>query len=199
MSSLAVSMAPATDLLNFAETWAQESPWKPERARSYRCCAGSISCNRKTTPLQLLDAFTKAAGVKIEITRESYEDVQPKASVAANTGAGPDLFWSLHSLPHLFADKCVDVTDIAEYLGQKYGGWVESAQQCGKCGSRIQGCAGRRAQPFCSTFSPQGQSCGRERPAGSFVSLVPQARSSCSCWRPLAWLRSAPSTRVRYR
>ena len=59
-------------------------------------------------------------------------------------------------------------------------------EQYGKSGSRIQGGAGRRAQPFCSTFSPQGQSCGRERPAGSFVSLVPQARSSWSCSRPLA-------------
>ena len=37
----------------------------------------------------LIDAFTKATGVKVNITRESYEDVQPKASVAANTGAGP--------------------------------------------------------------------------------------------------------------
>jgi len=35
----------------------------------------------------LMDSFTKATGVKITIARESYEDVQPKASVAANTGA----------------------------------------------------------------------------------------------------------------
>ena len=55
---------------------------------------------------------------------KSYEDVQPKASVAANTGAGPDLFWGLYSLPHLFPQKCVDVTDVADYLGKKYGGWV---------------------------------------------------------------------------
>jgi len=41
----------------------------------------------------LMDAFTEATGVKVTITRESFEDVQPKASIAANTGAGPDLFW----------------------------------------------------------------------------------------------------------
>ena len=50
--------------------------------------------------------------------------MQPKASVAANTGTGPDLFWGLYSLPHLFPQKCVDVTDVADYLGKKYGGWV---------------------------------------------------------------------------
>jgi multiple sugar transport system substrate-binding protein len=62
--------------------------------------------------------------------------VQPKASVAANTNAGPDLFWGLYSLPHLFPQKCLDVTDVADHLGKKYGGWVESAQQYGKSGDK---------------------------------------------------------------
>jgi multiple sugar transport system substrate-binding protein len=66
----------------------------------------------------------KATGVKVTISRESIDDVQPKASVAANTGAGPDLIWGEYALPHLFANKCVDVTDVADYLGKKYGGWV---------------------------------------------------------------------------
>src|SRR5581483_8549455 len=80
----------------------------------------------------LMESFTKATGVKITIARESYEDVQPKASVAANTGTGPDLFWGLYSLPHLFPQKCLDVTDVADYLGKKYGGWVDSAVKYGK-------------------------------------------------------------------
>ena len=46
--------------------------------------------------------------------------------MAANTGAGPDLFWGLYSLPHLFPQKCIDITDVADYLGKKYGGWVDS-------------------------------------------------------------------------
>jgi multiple sugar transport system substrate-binding protein len=58
--------------------------------------------------------------------------VQPKASVATNMGAGPDLFWGYYSLPHLFPQKCVDVSDVAEYLGKKYGGWVASAIPYGK-------------------------------------------------------------------
>jgi multiple sugar transport system substrate-binding protein len=68
--------------------------------------------------VKLIEAFTQATGVKVNISRESYEDVQPKASVAANTGAGPDLFWGLYSLPHLFPQKCVDVSDVADYLGK---------------------------------------------------------------------------------
>jgi multiple sugar transport system substrate-binding protein len=41
----------------------------------------------------LIDAFTKATGVRVTISRESVDDVQPKASVAANIGSGPDLIW----------------------------------------------------------------------------------------------------------
>src|SRR5215468_6649332 len=79
-----------------------------------------------------MDAFTKATGVKVTISRESVDDVLPKASVGANTGAGPDLIWGLYALPHLFANKCVDVTDVADYLGKKYGGWVPAAGTYGK-------------------------------------------------------------------
>ena len=86
--------------------------------------------------VKILEAFTKATGVPVTIARESYEDVQPKASVAANTGAGPDLFWGLYSLPHLFPQKCIDVSDVADYLGKKYGGWVPTAVTYGKSGDK---------------------------------------------------------------
>jgi multiple sugar transport system substrate-binding protein len=42
------------------------------------------------------------------------------------------MFWGLYSLPHLFPSKCVDVTDVAGYLGKKYGGWVPTAETYGK-------------------------------------------------------------------
>ena len=86
--------------------------------------------------LALVAAFTKATGVPVTVVSESLDDVQPKASVAANTGQGPDIFWGLYSLPHLFAAKCMDVTDVADYLGKKYGGWVPSAVTYGKSGNR---------------------------------------------------------------
>jgi multiple sugar transport system substrate-binding protein len=127
----------ATGLLDFARAWAQESPWKPERGAQLSLLRWKYFVQSEDDAfVQLIDAFTNATGVKVDITRESFEDVQPKASVAANTGTGPDIFWGLYSLPHLFPQKCVEVTDVAEYLGQKYGGWVESAQKYGKSGAR---------------------------------------------------------------
>ena len=39
-------------------------------------------------------------------------------------------------MPHLFPQKCLDVTDVADYLGSKDGGWVGSAVKYGKEGNR---------------------------------------------------------------
>lgn len=86
--------------------------------------------------MALVDNFIKETGVKVNVQNESLDDVQPKASVAANVGQGPDMVWGLYSLPHLFPDKLVDLTDIAESLGAKYGGWVDSAVTYGKSGDK---------------------------------------------------------------
>lgn len=119
--------------LDWAKAWAQSAPWKPEQGAKLSMLRWKYFVQAEDDAfVKLIDAFTKATGVPVDISRESYEDVQPKASVAANTGAGPDLFWGLYSLPHLFPEKCLDVTDVADYLGKKYGGWVDSAVQYGK-------------------------------------------------------------------
>ena len=50
----------------------------------------------------MVAAFKTATGTEMNVFSESFEDVQPKASVAANTGSGLDLAWGLHTLPQLF-------------------------------------------------------------------------------------------------
>jgi multiple sugar transport system substrate-binding protein len=124
-------------LFEWARAWAQAAPWKPEKDAKLSMLRWKYFVQSEDEAfVKLIEAFTKASGVPVDISRESYEDVQPKASVAANTGAGPDLFWGLYSLPHLFPQKCVDVSDVADYLGKKYGGWVDSAVKYGKEGNK---------------------------------------------------------------
>jgi multiple sugar transport system substrate-binding protein len=124
-------------LLDWAKAWAQTAPWKPEKGAALSLLRWKYFVQSEDDQfVKLIDAFTNATGVKVTISRESYEDVQPKASVAANTGAGPDLFWGLYSLPHLFPQKCVEMTDVADYLGKKYGGWVESARKYAMSGKK---------------------------------------------------------------
>ncbi len=117
----------------FAQAWAQDSPFKPEPGAKLTLLRWKRFIQAEEDGfMALVAAYTKATGVEVRVLHESLDDVQPKASVAANTGQGPDMFWGLYSLPHLFPDKCVDVTDVADFLGKKYGGWVPTAQTYGK-------------------------------------------------------------------
>ncbi|HWA37111.1 MAG TPA: ABC transporter substrate-binding protein [Burkholderiales bacterium] len=134
----ALAGAGALELANlnaFAAAWAQSAPWKPEKGAKLQLLRWKRFVQSEEDGfMALVAAFSKATGCPVTVLNESLDDVQPKASVAANTGQGPDLFWGLYSLPHLFPSKCMDVTDVADYLGKKYGGWVPSAVTYGKSG-----------------------------------------------------------------
>ena len=129
----ALAGASAADLALFAQAWAQASPFKPEPGATLQLLRWKRFVQAEEDAFMGLVAnFTKATGVEVKVINESLADVQPKASVAANTNQGPDLFWGLYSLPHLFPAKVIDVTDVADYLGKKYGGWVATAETYGK-------------------------------------------------------------------
>src|SRR5688572_11814693 len=69
--------------------------------------------------------FTETMGVDVRVDKESWEDIRPKAAVAANVGSGPDIMWVWFDDPHQYPDKLLDVTELADYLGGKYGGWYD--------------------------------------------------------------------------
>jgi multiple sugar transport system substrate-binding protein len=70
-----------------------------------------------------VEAFTKKYGIEVRVDSESWEDVRPKAAVAANTGAGPDIVLGTYDDANLYPEKLLDVSDLCNYLGKKYGGW----------------------------------------------------------------------------
>lgn len=128
-----VATVGADQLLNYATAWAQTAPWKPEPNARINVLRWRrfVEAEDKAF-MAMVDAFQKATGVSVNISNKSFDDIQPKASVAANTGQGLDMVWGLYSLPHLFPEKCLDVSDVANYLGKKYGGWFPSAEAYGK-------------------------------------------------------------------
>ena len=69
--------------------------------------------------------FTEATGVEVRVDKESWEDIRPKAAVAANVGSGPDMVMCWFDDAHQYPDKLVDLTELANYLGGKYGGWYD--------------------------------------------------------------------------
>ncbi len=75
--------------------------------------------------------FTQMTGIDVRIDAEGWEDVRPKAAVAAMSAAAPTSSISTMKTRTSIRDKLVDVSDVANYLGVKYGGWYDSAKQYG--------------------------------------------------------------------
>jgi multiple sugar transport system substrate-binding protein len=80
--------------------------------------------------------FTALTGIEVRVDAEGWEDVRPKAAVAANVGSGPDIIISTMEDAHQYPEKLVDVSALANYLGNKYGGWYDSAKAYGMSGDK---------------------------------------------------------------
>ena len=132
MLAAAATMS-SEQLLGYAKAWAQTAQWKPEADAKINLLRWKRFVEAEDVAfMKIVDAFQKANNVTINVSNEFYDDIQPKASVAANTGQGLDMVWGLYSLPFLFPNKCTDMTDVADYLGKKCGGWSASGEAYGK-------------------------------------------------------------------
>src|ERR671930_502858 len=72
--------------------------------------------------------FTEATGVEVRVDKESWEDIRPKAAVAANVGSGPDLMLVWFDDAHQYPDKLLDVTDVGEDLARRLGGYYPALE-----------------------------------------------------------------------
>ena len=77
----------------------------------------------------MVDAFKKATGTDMNVFSESFEDVQPKASVAANTGSGSRPGLGPAHAAAAVPRQGAQMNDVADYLGKKYGGWTDAAAE----------------------------------------------------------------------
>jgi len=75
------------------------------------------------TYLKNVKKFEDKYGIEVRVDKEGWEDVRPKAAVAANTGAGPDIILSTNDDANLYPEKLVDVTDVCTSLGNRLGGF----------------------------------------------------------------------------
>ena len=71
--------------------------------------------------------FTDKTGVEVTVDLLAFEDLRPRIAEIAETGAGADVVIGFSADPHVYASNLVDMTDLANYLGAKYGGWYELA------------------------------------------------------------------------
>src|SRR6266516_2174665 len=116
---------------------AQGKAWTPEKGAKLRVLRWKrFVAGDEDQYMEYVAAFTKKTGVEVRVDNESWEDVRPKAAVAANVGSGPDIILSTFDDANLYPEKLLDVTDLAEYLGKKYGGWYDVCRQYLQPGGR---------------------------------------------------------------
>jgi multiple sugar transport system substrate-binding protein len=122
---------------DWARAWAEALAFEPEPRAGLRLMRWDPFVDTEDEQfVRNIAAFTAATGVEVQLDKTYVDDIQHKATVAANVGAGPDLVWGLGTTPHLFPDHLIDVSDVADYLGDKYGGWYEIARQYGTRNAR---------------------------------------------------------------
>ena len=73
--------------------------------------------------------FSEQTGVQVQVESVNIDDLRPKGAMAASVGTGPDIIMGAPDMPHMYPRKCLDLSDLAGYLGQKYGGWYEICQR----------------------------------------------------------------------
>ena len=72
--------------------------------------------------------FGKQAGVEVKIERINQNDLQARATASIQSGAGPDIIILANNHAHLYEASLVDVSDVAEEIGSKQGGWYDYAK-----------------------------------------------------------------------
>jgi len=91
-AGLAAGVAGAS-LLGGAPVFAQAAPkYEPEKGATLRLLRWAPFVKGDEDQwIANTKKFTEATGVEVRIDKESWEDIRPKAAVAANVGSGPDL------------------------------------------------------------------------------------------------------------
>jgi multiple sugar transport system substrate-binding protein len=134
------ALAAGTALSTFSGQLRAEIPVKEVQAPSFAVEKGASL--RVLRPAKFVEGdervflentkrFSEQHGVEVIVNSESWEDLRPKTAVAANVGSGPDIVLAWGDDPFKFAAKCLDLTDVATYLGDKYGGWFDIAKRYG--------------------------------------------------------------------
>ena len=103
---------------------AAEPQYKPEAGASLRVLRWApFVKGDEDAFLANTKKFSEKFGVEVKVDKESWEDIRPKAAVAANVGSGPDIMLVWFDDAQQYPDKLMDLTPLGNYLGGKYGGW----------------------------------------------------------------------------
>src|ERR1700758_92424 len=83
---------------------------------------------------EIVKLCEKDLGMKLTVETINANDIQARIPAAIQSGAGPDIFMTVNNWPQLYADSCVDVSDVADELGNTQGGFYDIRKAIGDYG-----------------------------------------------------------------
>src|SRR5213592_2233877 len=88
------------------------------------------------------EAFGKQAGVAVRVDTIAHLQLPAKRAAEAQAQSGHDLLFVADADPFLYENQFVELGDVIDDLGKKYGGWYAFAEEAAKTK------AGWRAVPW---------------------------------------------------
>ena len=74
---------------------------------------------------ELLPQAEKALGLKITFETINGNDLQARITSAIQSGTGADIIHAMHNWPQLYAESLADVSDVADEIGGRQGGFYD--------------------------------------------------------------------------
>jgi ABC-type glycerol-3-phosphate transport system substrate-binding protein len=69
-----------------------------------------------------VEEWGKQTGVQVTIEAINAGNLQARIAEILSSGTGPDIIEMFYIWPHLYANGCIDVDDVAEKVEKTYGG-----------------------------------------------------------------------------
>src|ERR1700722_3428293 len=85
---------------------------------------------------RLRDECQKALGISLTIETINGDGVQARITSAIQSKTGPDIMMAVSNSAQLYADSLVDVSDIADAVGQAQGGYFNTARAVANNGKK---------------------------------------------------------------
>jgi multiple sugar transport system substrate-binding protein len=131
LAATRASAQPAASAIKVADTLAP--PLKPESGASLRMLRPVRFVQADEDVFRANAAkFTRKTGIEVKVDFVGWEDINQQTAVTSNSGAGPDIIIGFSDAPHIYVDKLIELTEVADYLGKRYGGWMFLAEKYGR-------------------------------------------------------------------
>jgi len=86
---------------------------------------------------ELLPEAEKALGIKITLETVNGNDLQPRVTAAVQSGSGADLIMVFNNQSALYTESVVDLSDIAEEVSSKEGGFYKYSRSVTSDGKKF--------------------------------------------------------------